>query len=99
MENTTTEYPSQTLMFDSVCISPDKQIALHFQNNWELSCIITGEGTRLIANTYEPFSAGEVVLIPPEVPHCWYFNKEKTDKNNNIENITITFNTDFLTNI
>ena len=89
----------RSLEYDYVCIPPDKQIPLHSQNTWELSCVITGEGNRLLSEVSEPFEAGETVLIPPGIPHCWYFNKDKTDADGNIENITMFFNTDFLHNV
>ena len=57
------------------------------------------KGTRLLSDVSEPFAEGEVVMIPSGVQHCWYFNKDKTDENGNIENITIFFNTDFLNNV
>ena len=85
--------------YDAVCLPPDLQIPLHSQASWELSCIITGEGTRLLSDVSEPFAEGEVVMIPSGVQHCWYFNKDKTDKDGNIENITIFFNGDFLNNV
>ena len=88
-----------SFVFDAVCLPPDLQIPLHSQASWELSCIITGEGTRLLSDVSEPFAEGEVVMIPSGVQHCWYFNKDKTDENGNIENITIFFNTDFLNNV
>ena len=92
--------PSEvSFVFDAVCLPPDLQIPLHSQASWELSCIITGKGTRLLSDVSEPFAEGEVVMIPSGVQHCWYFNKDKTDENGNIENITIFFNTDFLNNV
>ena len=99
MENITMKHVEQSLLFDAVSISPDKQIGLHSQGTWELSCVITGEGTRLVADVSEPFVSGDTVLIPPGIPHCWYFRDDKTDLNGNIENITIAFHTDFLNNI
>lgn len=88
-----------SFVYDAVCLPPDKQIPLHSQASWELSCIITGEGTRLLSDVSESFGEGEVVMIPSGVQHCWYFNKDKTDQNGNIENITIFFSIDFLNNI
>ncbi|MFR5758373.1 MAG: AraC family transcriptional regulator [Bacteroides cellulosilyticus] len=44
----------------------------------------------------EPFLAGEVVMIPPEIPHCWYFEGDDTDAQGRIANITVTFDNDFL---
>lgn len=99
MESRTMKPSDVSFVYDAVCLPPDLQIPLHSQASWELSCIITGAGTRLMSDVSEAFTKGEVVLIPPGVQHCWYFNKDKTDQNGNIENITIFFNGDFLNNV
>ena len=39
----------KSLNFDAVCLPPDKQIPLHSQSTWELSCVITGEGNEFAA--------------------------------------------------
>lgn len=75
----------KSLDFDAVCLPPDKHIPLHSQSTWELSCVITGEGTRVLGDVSERFSAGDTVLIPPATPHCWYFDSSKTDAEGNIE--------------
>ena len=77
--------------YNNVCLDPKEQIGLHQQSTWELSYIINGAGLRLIGDIRETFSAGEVVLVPPHIPHCWYFDSNVTDKNGKIANITITF--------
>ena len=51
---------------------------------------------RLIGDTTEPFRSGEVVLIPPGIPHCWYFDGRETDADGHIQNITFAFSDDFL---
>lgn len=89
-----TETDSYT--FHSVHLMPGEQIGLHEQSTWEVSYIITGTGTRLIGDTTMPFTSGEVVLIPPEIPHCWYFEGKETDARGRIANITLTFETSFL---
>ena len=35
-------------------------------------------------------------MIPPEIPHCWYFEGDDTDAQGRIANITVTFDNDFL---
>lgn len=82
--------------YSSVHIEPQDQIGLHRQSTWELSYVITGSGMRLIGETTEPFRSGEVVLIPPGIPHCWYFDSKEVDKRGRIANITITFSTTFI---
>lgn len=78
-----------------VSLPPDKQIPIHSQNSWEVSCIITGEGTRLLGDVSEEFSSGETVLIPPGMIHHWYFTNDGSD----IENVTILFDNEFLKNV
>lgn len=82
--------------FDHVRLSPDKQIGLHTQPGFEISYIITGSGTRILGTVTEPFEAGEVVLIPPGLPHQWQFSPDCTDEGGCIENITFHFSQTFL---
>lgn len=82
--------------FDHVRLSPDKQIGLHTQPGFEISYIITGRGMRILGTVTEPFEAGEVVLVPPGLPHQWQFNVDCTDAGGCIENITFHFSQTFL---
>lgn len=85
--------------FDHVHITWDNQINLHQQDSWELSYVITGRGMRVIGDTIEPFSQGEVILIPPNIPHCWSFDEEICDSTGKIENITISFTDQLLSDV
>jgi AraC-like DNA-binding protein/mannose-6-phosphate isomerase-like protein (cupin superfamily) len=87
-----------SFIFDHVHIPWDKQIDLHRQESWELTYIITGRGTRVIGNTIEPFVEGEIILIPPHIPHCWSFDEKVSDERGKIENICIFFGESFLEN-
>lgn len=82
--------------FDHVHINWNEQVPLHQQETWELSYIITGSGTRIIGDVVEKFSKGEIILIPPNLSHCWSFDESIHDRNGKIENITIVFENDFL---
>ena len=77
----------QSIHFDHVRLKPSEQIDIHQQPTWEFSLVIEGEGIRTIAGVSEPFKSGEVVLVPPETPHCWQF----ADDGQKIENITVVF--------
>ena len=77
--------------FDHVRITPDKQIGRHSQSGYELDYVITGRGIRTLGSISEPFQEGEVVLVPPEVPHQWAFAPEATDRSGCIENISFHF--------
>lgn len=87
---------TNSVSYDHVSLKPSEQIGLHHWNSWEMSYIISGEGHRILGDTKEPFSAGEVVLVVPEMPHQWIFAPDKTDRDGNIENITISFPPDLL---
>lgn len=82
--------------FAQVRLAPDEQIEMHQQSSWELSYVIIGSGLRIIGDTAEPFRCGEIVMIPPGIPHGWFFNKEDADSNGQIWNITLTFSNEFL---
>ena len=81
--------------FDHVRITPDKQIGRHSQSGYELDYIITGRGIRTLGSVSEPFQEGEVVLVPPEVPHHWEFDPEAVDRGGCIENISFHFPSTF----
>lgn len=87
---------TDTISYDHVVLKPSEQIGLHRQSSWELSYIITGRGSRILGDSEEDFTKGEVVLVVPGMPHQWIFDPNETDKNGNIENITVTFAPDLL---
>ncbi len=76
-----------SLRFDHVKLLPERQLGMHTQPTWELSWVISGHGSRTVGNTLTEFRAGEIVLIPPEMPHCWCFDDDGLE----IENITVVF--------
>lgn len=86
----------KSFFFDHVHIVWDEQISFHQSDEWELSYIITGSGTRVIGDVMETFSKGEIILLPPKLPHVWYFDEHVHDKSGKIENITIIFPDSFL---
>ena len=83
---------SPILLYEYVQILPDRQIDLHSQNSWELDYILVGSGKRVIGDWEDTFEEGEIVLVPPEIPHCWNFDGGKVDAEGNIVNITLIFN-------
>lgn len=82
--------------YNVVHLAPYEQIEAHQQTTWELSYVLVGSGTRLIGNVVEPFSSGDVVLVPPGMPHCWDFDSNTTDDEGCILNITMTFDSGLL---
>ena len=87
---------NNSISYEHVLLKPSEQIGLHHWNSWEMSYIISGEGRRILGDTEEPFTEGEVILVVPEMPHQWIFAADKTNPDGNIENITISFSSDLL---
>lgn len=81
----------KSFFFDSVHVFWYDQVSFHQHVEWELSYIITGSGTRVVGDVIQKFSRGEIVLIPPNMPHCWSFDEHDHDEHAKIRNITICF--------
>lgn len=45
---------------------------LHFHPEIEILLIVRGTGTRIVANSVENFSPGDLVVIGENIPHVWY---------------------------
>ena len=43
----------------------------HFHPEYELTFIVHGLGKRYVGNHMESFESGDLVLIGPNLPHCW----------------------------
>lgn len=88
-----------SFFFNHVHTISSNQVTLHEQDSWELSYVITGKGVRVAGDNTEPFSAGEIIFIPPNMQHCWYFDESEYDELGKIENISIAFHNDLLEGI
>lgn len=77
--------------YDYVRMVPEHQIGLHAHRVWEVSHVIRGRGTRIIGDKTAAIAEGEVVVIPPDVPHVWSFDRSSTDADGCISNISVFF--------
>lgn len=57
--------------------APAFELYWHFHPEYELTYIAAGKGKRLVGDSYESFSEGDLVLLGPNVPHSWV--SEPTD--------------------
>lgn len=74
-----------------VRLHPSEQIGIHRHYQWEISYVIDGEGIRTIGKISGPFRKGDIVMVPPDMPHCWIF-----DDTEQIECMTILFEESFI---
>ncbi|HEY5327278.1 MAG TPA: AraC family transcriptional regulator [Mucilaginibacter sp.] len=49
----------------------------HFHPEYELTCILQGNGKRHAGSRMDDFSAGDLVLLGPNLPHCWKLEPAK----------------------
>jgi AraC-like DNA-binding protein len=66
----------------------------HFHSEYELTCILKGSGKRFVGNHMEDFETGDLVLLGPNLPHCWKLDPEKDQTEASA--IVIQFDTSFL---
>lgn len=65
----------------------------HYHPEWELTYIVQGNGYRIVGNSYESFSAGDLVLLGSNLPHTW---TGKTDNDTESDAVVIQFSMDFM---
>lgn len=66
----------------------------HFHSEIELTAITKGYGERYIGNHMENFHDGDLVLVGPNLPHCWKL--EPDERNQTANAIVIQFDKHFL---
>ncbi len=50
---------------------------VHSHKNFELNFIESGSGRRIVGDHISRFEAGDLVLMGPNLPHCWEVQEEK----------------------
>ena len=85
------EVDDHSFFFIAQRIAPSLEAKLHRHDAWELCCVTHGRGIRSAGDTQQPFSAGEVVLIPPQMAHCWSYAPESADVRGEISYLMAAF--------
>ncbi|MCU0395270.1 MAG: AraC family transcriptional regulator [Chitinophagaceae bacterium] len=66
----------------------------HYHPEYELTLITQGSGKRLVGDSYQPFEAGDLVLLGPDLPHTWVSNTAK--KRKQVSAVVIQFSEPFI---
>jgi AraC-like DNA-binding protein/quercetin dioxygenase-like cupin family protein len=70
-------------------------VPFHYHPEFELTVILEGRGKRYVGNHMADFEENDLVLIGPDLPHCW---KSETDpeQDHRAQSIVVHFVKDFL---
>ncbi|MCK8492267.1 MULTISPECIES: helix-turn-helix domain-containing protein [Spirosoma] len=69
----------------------------HYHPEYELTYIVEGYGRRFVGDHIEPFTAGDLVLIGPDLPHFWRSDEDfyQPGSTQEVESIVIQFPSEF----
>lgn len=73
------EVKDHSFFFISQHIAPSLEAKMHRHEAWELYFVTHGNGVRMTGDTLMPFAEGDVVLIPPSMPHYWEYKPESAN--------------------
>ena len=90
------EIENHSFFFIDQRIETHLEAKLHQHDAWELYYVICGHGTRMAGDTLQPFSAGDVALIPPSMHHCWEYTPLSADSKGRIHYLMVAFSHSFV---
>jgi AraC-like DNA-binding protein len=67
----------------------------HFHPEYELTCILEGKGKRYVGSRMDDFGTGDLVLLGPNLPHCWKLEQLNEEKSSGSA-IVVQFDGSFL---
>jgi len=72
---------------------PSFEFKWHYHPEYELTYILNGSGYRIVGNSHEHFSTGDLVLLGSNLPHTWWGKNEDESPS---EAIVIQFSNAFI---
>lgn len=90
------EVNDHSFFFIAQHIIPALEAKMHRHEAWELYLVIHGHGTRMTGDTLMPFKEGDLVLIPPSMPHYWEYMEKSANGNGEIEYLMAAFSPEFI---
>lgn len=90
------EVRDHSFFFISQRVAPEIEAKMHRHDAWELYYVTCGKGTRMTGDTLLSFSEGDVVLIPPSMPHYWEYLPDSVNEDGEITYLMVAFSPDFI---
>ena len=85
------EVENHSFFFIDQQVEVNLEAKLHQHDAWELYYVVHGQGNRMAGDTLQPFTAGDVVLIPPSMIHRWEYNADSTDEEGHVRYLMVAF--------
>lgn len=90
------EVKDHSFFFISQHIVPGLEAKMHRHEAWELYYVTRGRGVRMTGDTLMAFAEGDVVLIPPSMPHYWEFSSESANADGEITYLMVAFSQELI---
>ncbi len=90
------EVKDHSFFFISQHVAPSLEAGMHKHEAWELYYVTHGNGIRMTGDTLMPFTEGDVVLIPPSMPHYWEYKPESADDDGEIKYLMVAFSPELI---
>lgn len=90
------EVKDHSFFFISQHIAPSLEAKMHRHEAWELYFVTHGNGVRMTGDTLMPFTEGDVVLIPPSMPHYWEYKPDSADDDGEIKYLMVAFSSELI---
>lgn len=90
------EVKDHSFFFIAQHVAPSVEAKMHRHEAWELYFVTHGRGIRMTGDTLMPFLEGDVVLIPPSMPHYWEYSPDSTDENGEVKYLMVAFSPELI---
>lgn len=86
------EVENHSFFFIDQRVKISLEAKLHRHDAWELYFVVHGYGNRMAGDTLQPFTAGDVVLIPPLMLHRWEYAPDSANEDDCVRYLMVAFN-------
>ena len=85
------EVENHSFFFIDQRVKTSIEAKLHRHDAWELYYVVHGQGNRMAGDTLQPFTAGDVALIPPSMLHRWEYTPDSADTDGCVRYLMVAF--------
>lgn len=90
------EVKDYSFFFISQHVAPNIEAKMHRHEAWKLYYVTHGNGVRMTGDTMLRFAEGDVVLIPPGMPHYWEYVPESANDEGEITYLMVAFSPELI---